>query len=349
METSFVPFGQGSKKSIGENISLLEMAKLVLVFARDYDLELPDGWGEDEMIRQAGPFFDGGHCRVFKVTFMDGESWAIHVPLFVGPALQDTLTHLVEAEVLSTFDNAIKYPFIASTWILGSQLSWSDDFPTRPLRDEIVDQVVMIHTSLIECSKEARGFSLTHFKRIIQNKIPRVRDGLLPEITEQDCSDQMGILPTVLLPELDEAPFAIAHGHMSPLNILIAKHHNVTGIINWGVWSWAPFQQVAYFPQFLQLEPIYMLPSPALLKDRETYIASVRRQASPVVASMMIPVLSSVKVDFQHFFLESIISKGMHRQLAHNGWRLSLHGQGSEEEGDNGKENESIPSQSSQD
>jgi aminoglycoside phosphotransferase (APT) family kinase protein len=39
----------------------------------------------------------------------------------------------------------------------------------------------------------------------------------------------MNILSNVLLPELDEAPFAIAHGDISPQNILIDAQHNVTG------------------------------------------------------------------------------------------------------------------------
>jgi Ser/Thr protein kinase RdoA (MazF antagonist) len=71
------------------------------------------------------------------------------------------------------------------------------------------------------------GYSLKHFTRIIKNKTRRVRDGLLPEITEQDCSEQMKILSDVLLPELDEALFAIAHGDLSPQNILIDAYHNI--------------------------------------------------------------------------------------------------------------------------
>jgi hypothetical protein len=61
---------------------------------------------------------------------------------------------------------------------------------------------------------------------------------------------------------------------------------------------------------------------------------------------MMIQVLSSENADFQHCFLESIISKGMHRRLARNGWRLSWCEQGSNGEGN---ENESRPSWSGQD
>ncbi|KAK8150251.1 hypothetical protein G3M48_003317 [Beauveria asiatica] len=283
----------------------------------------------DKQIPTLRQYFDGGQCRVFKVTFTDGESWAVRVPLFVHHASQDTLIQLLESEarILEeleltgfswaarlrgcslTFDNAIGYPFIALTWIPGSQLSWSDEFPTRPLRNKILDQVAMLHTSLIECTKETRGSSLKHFTRIIQNKTRRVREGLLAGITEQDCSDQMNILSNVLLPELDEAPFAIAHGDLSPQNILIDAQHNVTGIIDWGFSSRVPFQQAACFPRFLHLQNLDVEPSSTLLKDRETYMASVGCQKSPAVASMMIQVLSSENSDFQHCFLESIISK----------------------------------------
>lgn len=70
-----------------------------------------------------------------------------------------------------------------------------------------------------------------HFTRIIQNKTYRVREGLLPGITEQDCSDQMNILTNVLLPQLDEAPFAIAHGDLAPQNTLIDAQHNIMGSV----------------------------------------------------------------------------------------------------------------------
>ncbi|KAL2856127.1 hypothetical protein BJX68DRAFT_279575 [Aspergillus pseudodeflectus] len=302
----------------------------------------------DRQIPTLCQYFDGRQCRVFKVTFTDGESWAVRVPLFVRHASQNTVIQLLESEarVLRelelkefswaarllgcslTFDNAIKYPFIALTWILGSQLSWSDDFPTRPLRDKILGQAAMMHISLIECSKESRGSSLKHFTRIIQNKTRRVREGLLPELTEQDCSDQMNILPNVPLPGLDEAPFAITHGGISPHNILTDAQYNA-----------------ACFPRFLQLQNIDLSPSSTLQKDREeTYITPVRCLTPLAVPSMIIQVLSSENVEFQHCFLESIVSKGMHRRLARNGWRVSSCGQGSEGEDNNGDKNERIPS-----
>lgn len=120
---------------------------------------------------------------------------------------------------------------------------------------------------------------------------------------------------------------------------------NCWSIIDWGFSSRVPFQQAACFPRFLNLQNIDIAPSSTLLEDREMYIASVRCQKSLAVASMMIQVLSSENADFQHCFLESIISKGMHRRLARNGWRLSSCGQSSSGKG---HENESRPSRSVQ-
>ncbi|KAI1909705.1 hypothetical protein LOZ39_004977 [Ophidiomyces ophidiicola] len=309
----------------------------------------------DKQIPTLCQYFDGGQCRVFKVIFTDGESWAVRVPLFAHASQNNVIQLLMsEAHILEelglagfswaaklqacsfTFHNAIRYPFIALTWIPGNQLSWSDEFPTRPIRNKILDQVAKLHISLIECTKKARGSSLKHFTRIIKNKICRVREGLFPEITEQDCSDQMNILSNVLVPELDEAPFAIDHGDISPRNILIDGQHNVTGIIDWGFSSRVPFQQAACFPRFLHSQNIDIAPSSTLLKDREMYITSIQCQKPSTVASMMIQVLSSKNADFQDCFLESIVSKGMHRRLARNGWKLPSCGQG-----DNGEGNES--------
>jgi hypothetical protein len=61
----------------------------------------------------------------------------------------------------------------------------------------------------------------------------------------------------------------------------------------------------------------------------------------------MIQVLSSENVDFQHCFLESVISKGMHRRLARNGWRLSSYGRDSNGEYGNRNKNETLISHSS--
>lgn len=64
-----------------------------------------------------------------------------------------------------------------------------------------------------------------------------------------------------------------------------------------------------------------MPPSPTLQEDRKAYVASLTSQSSQV-ASWMSLIYSCDDVDFRHCFLESIISKGMHRSLADLGWKL---------------------------
>jgi hypothetical protein len=73
------------------------------------------------------------------------------------------------------------------------------------------------------------GSATEHFTRIIDNKFPRVRNGHLPDITERDCLKQKRLLPKVLHPELEGAPFAIDHGDLSPSNIIVDSDHNITG------------------------------------------------------------------------------------------------------------------------
>ncbi|KAK2802082.1 hypothetical protein FQN51_004992 [Onygenales sp. PD_10] len=300
----------------------------------------------DHQVPNLSTHYDGGQCRVFRVDFMDGESWAVRVPLFVRNASREAIVGLVqcEANVLReleikdfrwaaklrgcslTFDNDVGYPFVALTWIPGSPLSWSDDVPPRTVRDKILNQMAVIHVSLIECTKEnSRVTATEYFSRIIENKIRRVRNGLLPEISEQDCFDQRNILSDVLLPELDNAPFTMDHGDLSPQNILVDSELNVTGVIDWGFSAKVPFQMAAGFPRFLRLQPPVLPPSPVLRKDRESYITSLRGQSSQLVSRMVL-VQSPPDVDFQIYFLDSVISKGTHRWLASNQWTLPSHG-----------------------
>lgn len=132
----------------------------------------------DHQVPTLSSHHDGGQCRVFRVNFVDGKSWAVRVPLFVRNLSRETIIDLVqcEADILRdlenkgfhwapklqgcslTFDNAVGYPFIALTWIPGSPLSWSEGFPTRSFRDKILNQVAIIHVSLIECTKENSMF-----------------------------------------------------------------------------------------------------------------------------------------------------------------------------------------------
>ncbi|MCJ1251339.1 hypothetical protein MMC30_008571 [Trapelia coarctata] len=194
-------------------------------------------------------YMDGGECRIFKADFSDGESWSVRIPIHVQSDSQDAIISVLrgEQDVLQeiggtdfpwapkhhgssfTFENLVGYPFIVLSWIEGSPLLWTANYPPRPVRNKILGQVAEIQMSLIECTKENRGTATEYFSRIIGNKFRRVRNGHLPFITEQDCLDQKSILPKVLHPELEDTPFAIDHGDLSPLNIIVDSEHNVTG------------------------------------------------------------------------------------------------------------------------
>ncbi|KAJ5654575.1 hypothetical protein N7490_001578 [Penicillium lividum] len=282
--------------------------------------------------------FEDLRCQIFKVDFED-ESWVIRVPNIFEDSLELRI-HLLEAEVSTlteleeqgfrwapklkgydlTFDNPIGRPFIAVTWLQGNQLAWSDDSPARPIRDKILQQLAKIQAALIECSQEKRATTATeHYATVIQNKIIRIRDGTLPELTEQDVSDQLSLLPTVLVPEVDDTSWAIDHGELVAENILIDAEHNITGITTWDLASKEPLQQAASFPAILLYQDLAVPPSSTIKKDQETYIASIS-QNSPAGESMAI-VQSSEEADFRVAFLESITSKGTHREMARSGWR----------------------------
>lgn len=89
---------------------------------------------------------------------------------------------------------------------------------------------MLSHPELRNDSYTAVGGTATdYFSGMIDNKIGRVRSGMLPELTEQDCLDQQKLLPDVLDPRLDDAPFAVDHGDLGPLNILVDAENNITG------------------------------------------------------------------------------------------------------------------------
>jgi hypothetical protein len=92
-------------------------------------------------------------------------------------------------------------------------------------------------------------------------------------------------------------------------------------IIDWGFAAKRPLQVACSFPRFLCLEqPILPLPL-VLQEDRKIFIASLMLGTSSLATSISL-TLSSDDIDFQQCFLESITSKGMHRWLARQGWKL---------------------------
>lgn len=122
--------------------------------------------------------FDGGQCRIYKVNFDDGESWAIRIPIHMkGSQEQITTCFRIEQQILEeinkkgfawapklhgwndTFENEIGYPFTALSWIPGSSLAWTTTSPSRHFRNKVLAQVAEIQTSLINQTIEDRMFS----------------------------------------------------------------------------------------------------------------------------------------------------------------------------------------------
>lgn len=130
----------------------------------------PDG----EVPALSEQYWDGGQCRIYKVDFLDGESWSVRLPIHVQSSSQDTIISVLrgEQDVLQelgrtdfhwapkycgsslTFENLVGFPFMALSWIEGSPLFWSTTEPPRPIRDKVLGQIAEIQMTLIECSKE---------------------------------------------------------------------------------------------------------------------------------------------------------------------------------------------------
>jgi hypothetical protein len=121
--------------------------------------------------------FDGGQCRIFKVDFSDRESWAVRIPLHLQTDSQDAIINVLRDEqvVLQEigkttfawapklhgssfkFDNPVGFPFLTLSWIKGSPLTWTANYPPRPVRDKVLAQIAEIQRSLIECTQDSNS------------------------------------------------------------------------------------------------------------------------------------------------------------------------------------------------
>lgn len=118
--------------------------------------------------------FDGGQCRVYKLSFQDRESVAVRAPRHMSGGSPDGIISALrtEHETLQTleakgfrwapechgssmtFDNPVRQPFLVLAWAEGSNLVWNKGCPPRPLRDTLLGQMAEIQASLIECTLE---------------------------------------------------------------------------------------------------------------------------------------------------------------------------------------------------
>ncbi|KND86390.1 hypothetical protein TOPH_08994 [Tolypocladium ophioglossoides CBS 100239] len=294
------------------------------------------------------PFFDGefngGECRVFKLSFEDQASVAVRVRHPTDDSSHDDTIAIVQTEfrILQTleakgfhwaprcrgasltFDNPVKHPFIVLTWVEGFPLFWDEDLPPRPLRDALLSQIASIQLSLITCTLENRcTTATTFFERQLKNRRTRVREGRIPGLSEQDCLDQQALLDRVLGQDRNSTVFAMDHGDIMPGNIIVDEKYNIKCVIDWGFAALVPIARAAVLPRFLWPDDsARFAPSPTVLKDRQAYIGSFSSQTSHAALSML-RWQDAEDVDFRTLYLDSISSKGVHTSMARVGWKLS--------------------------
>ncbi|KAL6794110.1 hypothetical protein J3E68DRAFT_450769 [Trichoderma sp. SZMC 28012] len=266
--------------------------------------------------------FNGGECRIFKISFNNQTSIAVRVPHQVDD--QDDIIAMVQIEVRIlqkleekgfcwsprccgfslTFDNPIKYPFIILTWVEGSPLSWDDNFPPQPLRGS---------TS-----------AATFFQRRMKNRSTQVREGRIPGLSEEDCINQQDLVCQVLGQDQDDTAFAVEHGDIEPNNIIVDEDYNIKCVIDWGFATFVPISKAAGLPRFLwssDIDSAGVAPSQSLLKDMPAYITCFSSQTLPMALSML-HFQSTEDVYLRTLCLESTSSKQVHVSMARAGWKL---------------------------
>jgi hypothetical protein len=134
--------------------------------------------------------FQGGECRIFKVSFKDGSSVSVRVnhPVPVHGDQQDVIDSIkMDTRILRTleekgfpwspryraasltFDNPINYPFIVLDWAEGISLKWSDDFPSSPIREIVLTQLAEIQMCLVTCTMENRMQKMSKRKKVYRD------------------------------------------------------------------------------------------------------------------------------------------------------------------------------------
>jgi hypothetical protein len=206
-------------------------------------------------------FTDGSQHRVYKAVCANGDAYAARVPLFLGGSNNAVGTAL-GMEVLMVrklneggfplaarevgfdlgFANAARWPFQLVTWAEGAPLRWDDGLP-HEVRAKVLQQLALAQVQMIQCTLDDRGAQpgLGHplgmpkgpasrfFELLTEDRRERARKGAFDYVKEQDCLDQMALLPKVLYPELEDLPAAVAHGDLVAKNIIVDGDHNITG------------------------------------------------------------------------------------------------------------------------
>ncbi|WEW60409.1 hypothetical protein PRK78_005894 [Emydomyces testavorans] len=297
----------------------------------------------------------GGHCQIYRLGFSDNTNWAVRIPIHLSSAPPEAVVSLLATEVKAlqqlencqfpwspklighdlTFDNPVGFPFLVLTWIPGNPLIWTASTPAkRADRDKVLKQMANIMLSLISCThRDARkvltqrvGSALENLTNKIDEKIIRICRGELREIRVMHCFLLQSLLEEAIHRPLDNAPFFIDHGDLSPQNIIVDSEYNITGIIDWGPASYQPFQLAASLPRFLAIEhSVDLALSLMLQKDRSKFLEALTSESprSPTIVPMLVLMYSAPDVDYRRLVLEATVSKGRHKWFADELWTHS--------------------------
>lgn len=111
----------------------------------------------------------GKQCWIFLLSFQDNQSWAVRVPVKSSHLPSISIKNIIncEIEILSqltksdflyspkliaydtSFDNALKFPYVVLKWIEGKPLQWSENIPaSNVLRSKIIRDMVSFNIDL---------------------------------------------------------------------------------------------------------------------------------------------------------------------------------------------------------
>jgi hypothetical protein len=127
--------------------------------------------------------------KMEKMVFREvGRSNFIRAPKLHGSSLK--------------FENRVRFPFLALSWVEESPLPWTYTYPLRPIRDKVLRQVAQIQVLLIDCTKEIggmfrfhcsgtnklttriQGSSTSYFSSLVNNRLHRVRNHQISDLIE---------------------------------------------------------------------------------------------------------------------------------------------------------------------
>ena len=305
--------------------------------------------------------FSGKQAHVYVVEYPDASQWAIRVPVHASHLGPEGLADTVNGEVSilkklqtvgfkwsprliafdSGFDNAIRFFYVALTWIPGKPLQWTDEIPARREdRNKVIRQMLQMTTDLAHATiSENAESGYEHLVAMIDRQICRVINGQLPSLTLRNCLLHRALARRAIDPAIDSHQFIISHNDLAPENI-VDENYNITGIIDWGFARKLPLQFGLTYPRFLNIEPpwdinkdppptdmraflaTFFTPCTSLEQDRAYAMTLLSAQSKDPMILRFCQFVSSPHLDWRRLIFEAATSKVLNSWMANRSWLL---------------------------